>query len=109
MPPLRKGLKHPGPYLALFGLLLSIAGADSFRPPDRQLSAQAYIALVYGYQHVRPVAAEFVQCRFRPTCSRYSIEAVQKYGLRKGFALTAARLWRCRRTVPLGTNDPLAE
>ena len=110
MPPLRKCLKHPGTYLALFGLLVSMAGADSFRAPDHQLSARAYVALVHGYQHVgRPVAAEFVQCRFRPTCSHYSIEAVQKYGLRKGFALTAARLWRCRRTVPRGTNDPLPE
>jgi len=34
---------------------------------------------------------------------------VQTYGLRKGFALTVARLWRCRSAVPLGTDDPLPE
>jgi putative membrane protein insertion efficiency factor len=108
MPPLRKWLKHPGTYLALFGLLTAVAFADSFRLPDRQLSARAYVALVHGYQSLgRPLVADFVQCRFRPTCSRYSIDAVQKYGLRKGLGLTAARLWRCRGTVPLGTSDPL--
>ena len=108
MPPLRKRLKHPGTYLALLGLLVAVTCADSFRSPDHQLSARAYIALVRGYQHVgRPVVAGFEQCRYRPTCSRYSIEAVQKYGLRKGFALTAARLWRCRGAVPRETSDPL--
>ena len=108
MPPLRKRLKHPGTYLALLGFLVAGACADSFRLPDRQLSARAYIALVHGYQSLgRPVVAGYVQCRFRPTCSRYSIEAVQKYGLRKGLALTSARLLRCRGAVPLGTSDPL--
>jgi len=103
MPPLRKCLKHPGAYLALLGLLVAGTCADSFRLPDRQLSARTYIALVHGYQSLgRPVVAGVVQCRFRPTCSRYSIEAVQKYGLRKGLALTSARLLRCRGAVPLG-------
>jgi putative membrane protein insertion efficiency factor len=110
MSPLRKCLKHPGTFLALFGALVALAGADSFRPPEHQLSARAYIVLVRGYQHVgRPVLTGFVQCRFRPTCSRYSIEAVQTYGLRKGSALTVARLWRCRSAVALGTDDPLPE
>jgi putative membrane protein insertion efficiency factor len=108
MSTLRKCVKHPGTYLALLGLILSAAWADSFRSPDRQLSARAYVVLVRGYQSVgSPVAADFVQCRYRPTCSRYSIEAVQKYGLRRGLVLTSARLWRCRSSVPLGSNDPI--
>jgi putative membrane protein insertion efficiency factor len=108
MPTLRKSLSHPGTYLALLGLLLAVGVADSFRPPDRQLSARAYIAVVRGYQSWgRPVVANFVACRFRPTCSRYSIEAVQKYGLRRGLALTCLRLWRCRSSVPQGSSDPL--
>jgi uncharacterized protein len=108
MSPLRKRLNQPGTYLALLGLLVAVTCADSFRLPDRQLSARAYVAVVHGYQSLgRPLVAGFVQCRYRPTCSRYSIEAVQKYGLRKGLALTSARLWRCRGVVPLGTSDPL--
>jgi hypothetical protein len=34
-------------------------------------------------------------CRFQPTCSQYGYEAIEKYGLIKGCALTAWRLLRC--------------
>jgi putative membrane protein insertion efficiency factor len=45
-------------------------------------------------------------CRFTPTCSQYGLEAFQKYGLFKGFYLTAWRLMRCN---PWGGHghDPL--
>jgi putative membrane protein insertion efficiency factor len=108
MSPLRKLLKHPATYLALLGLVAGSALADSFRPPERQLAARTYVVLVRGYQGLgNPLLAGVVQCRYRPTCSRYSIESVQRYGLRKGLALTTARLWRCRGSVPLGTSDPV--
>jgi uncharacterized protein len=108
MSPLRKFLKHPGTYLTVLALLAGGAFADSFRSPDRQLAARVYVALVRGYQNVgSPLLTPYVECRHRPTCSHYSVEAVQHYGMRKGLALTAARLWRCRRSVPLGTADPV--
>ncbi|MCJ7829220.1 MAG: membrane protein insertion efficiency factor YidD [Dehalococcoidia bacterium] len=34
-------------------------------------------------------------CRFEPTCSHYTYEAIQKYGLVKGSWLAAKRLARC--------------
>jgi uncharacterized protein len=34
-------------------------------------------------------------CRFTPTCSQYGLEAFKKYGLFKGFWLTAKRIARC--------------
>ncbi len=34
-------------------------------------------------------------CRFDPTCSQYSIEALRKHGLMKGFYLAAKRILRC--------------
>lgn len=34
-------------------------------------------------------------CRFTPTCSQYGKEAVEKYGVVKGGALTAWRVARC--------------
>lgn len=34
-------------------------------------------------------------CRFYPTCSSYSIEAIDKFGIIKGFSLTIKRLARC--------------
>jgi len=34
-------------------------------------------------------------CRFHPTCSEYMIEAVDKYGVRRGVWMGALRLLRC--------------
>jgi putative membrane protein insertion efficiency factor len=35
-------------------------------------------------------------CRFHPTCSQYSIDALKKYGALKGTWLTVKRILRCR-------------
>tara|TARA_S200000501_G_scaffold267088_1_gene250784 strand:- start:323 stop:547 length:225 start_codon:yes stop_codon:yes gene_type:complete len=45
-------------------------------------------------------------CRYTPTCSSYSIGAIQKHGLRKGFVLTIKRIGSCH---PWGGNgyDPV--
>lgn len=45
-------------------------------------------------------------CRFSPTCSEYSLEAIQKYGALKGFWLTIKRLIRCNPWNP-GGYDPV--
>ena len=34
-------------------------------------------------------------CRFRPTCSQYALEAIEKYGAVKGGWLALKRLSRC--------------
>lgn len=38
-------------------------------------------------------------CRFTPTCSEYTIEALEKYGFRKGVIMGITRLGKCH---PLG-------
>ena len=45
-------------------------------------------------------------CRFRPTCSEYAMQAIQKYGALKGGALALRRILRCH---PLckGGYDPV--
>ena len=45
-------------------------------------------------------------CRFSPTCSQYSLEAIEKYGALKGFWLTIKRLIRCNPWSP-GGYDPV--
>jgi hypothetical protein len=34
-------------------------------------------------------------CRYRPTCSEYMLEAVEKYGVRRGVWMGMLRLLRC--------------
>lgn len=34
-------------------------------------------------------------CRFTPTCSQYTIEALEKYGTKKGLVLGIKRVARC--------------
>ncbi len=45
-------------------------------------------------------------CRFTPTCSRYALEAVERYGLVKGLYLSARRVVRCHPFCS-GGYDPL--
>ena len=69
-----------------------------------RLPSLAVIGLVRLYQMtLSPIIGR--QCRFRPTCSQYMIEAVEKYGAVKG---TSKGLWRILRCNPFcrGGYDP---
>lgn len=45
-------------------------------------------------------------CRFTPTCSQYTFEAVEKYGPIKGLFLGLKRILRCNPFFP-GGEDPV--
>jgi len=63
------------------------------------------VFLVRGYQiFVSPLLGR--NCRFRPTCSVYYIEAVRKYGFVKGSLLGIRRILKCGPWHP-GGYDPV--
>lgn len=52
------------------------------------------IGLVKGYKYlISPLLPP--SCRFYPTCSAYTIEAIEKYGAIRGAFLGLARILRC--------------
>jgi putative membrane protein insertion efficiency factor len=67
--------------------------------------ARLLIALVKGY---RLTLSPWIgnACRFTPTCSAYSIEALDKHGAAAGSYLTVARIARCHPWCE-GGHDPV--
>ncbi len=47
-----------------------------------------------------------IKCKFYPTCSEYTKEAIEKYGALKGSGLGMARIVRCN-PFSKGGYDPL--
>ncbi|HWG43183.1 MAG TPA: membrane protein insertion efficiency factor YidD [Gemmataceae bacterium] len=108
MSSLPRRLKNPKTWLLLFGAFVLLAVLDSFRAPEQQLTARTYIGMVHLYQSLgRPMLKGRVVCRFTPSCSDYSIEAVERHGICHGLVLTFTRLSRCNHGTPLGTHDPV--
>ncbi len=63
------------------------------------------IACIRGYQRsISPLLSG--NCRFFPTCSEYTIEAISRYGVFRGWG---RGLWRILRCHPFhsGGYDPL--
>ena len=48
------------------------------------------------------------RCRYYPTCSQYTYEAIERYGFFVGSVLGALRLLRCNPLFPGGV-DPVPE
>jgi putative membrane protein insertion efficiency factor len=63
------------------------------------------IGLVRIYQKfISPMLG--ANCRFYPTCSEYSIKAIEKHGAFKGSIIGAKRIIKCHPFHP-GGYDPL--
>lgn len=68
------------------------------------LPRNAAILVLRGYRAgISPLYGDV--CRYYPTCSRYTLEAIQEYGLVKGSALGAWRILRCHPWAKGGVED----
>ncbi len=60
----------------------------------KTLIRKAFLLPVYFYRYcISPFTPP--SCRYTPTCSRYMVEAVMKYGIFKGGWLGVKRILRC--------------
>ncbi len=68
---------------------------------------RALILIVRLYQWViSPLLGP--RCRFHPSCSHYTIEALERHGLVRGLYLSVRRIARCHPWHP-GGLDPVPE
>jgi putative membrane protein insertion efficiency factor len=66
---------------------------------------KAGIALIHAYRRfISPMLPP--SCRFTPSCSLYTLQAVEKYGLLRGGFMGARRLLRCH-PFSEGGYDPV--
>ncbi len=61
--------------------------------------------LFFTYQGI--FASRVATCRFQPTCSRYTLEAIAKYGPLKGAYLAALRIANCYPFTKRPIYDPV--
>jgi len=73
------------------------SSASHGAPPVHGLARAARMVLVTPivvYQHVISPAIPR-RCKYEPTCSRYAVEAISRYGILRGLVLAGWRLLRC--------------
>ena len=67
---------------------------------------QLLLSLIRFYR--RYISPAFpARCRFRPTCSAYAMEAINKYGAVKGLYLALKRFLRCHPFYKGDWYDPV--
>jgi putative membrane protein insertion efficiency factor len=70
-----------------------------------QIPKVILLGLVRGYQYfISPLLPP--SCRFTPTCSTYTIQAIEKYGAIRGLYLGLRRILRCH-PFSRGGYDPV--
>lgn len=66
-----------------------------------------FIQLIRLYQkYISPLLPP--SCIYRPTCSTYAVQAIQKHGAIKGIMMGTARILRCH-PYASGGDDPVPD
>lgn len=86
----------------------SAEGRGDAAPTKRLRIGQRCALLLISCYQVALSPLLFTRCKFHPTCSRYTYEAIEVYGVLRGSWLGAKRLLRCRPFAP-GGFDPVPE
>lgn len=66
---------------------------------------QKTLSLDHGY--LGKILPNYRGCKFTPTCSEYTYEAIDKYGVFKGVKMGVKRLKRCNPWAQAGQYDPV--
>ncbi|MCP9817090.1 membrane protein insertion efficiency factor YidD [Synechococcus sp. GreenBA-s] len=75
--------------------------------PVTRILQQLLIGLIAAYRRwISPLLGP--RCRFIPSCSAYSLEAIERHGPWRGGWLTLRRLLRCHPFTPCGC-DPVPD
>jgi hypothetical protein len=88
-----------------------IEAGDGTLQGERQPSAATRVlralvqAPIVAYQKVISPAIPR-RCKYEPTCSRYAVEAIGRYGILRGLVLAGWRLLRCN-PWSYGGYDPV--
>lgn len=70
-----------------------------------RIAVALLVALIRVYQYtLSPLLGPV--CRFEPSCSRYMVESLRKYGLFRGLARGLRRLSKCHPWHPGGYDPP---
>jgi uncharacterized protein len=73
----------------------------------RHVAETAVLGLIKAYQYgIRPMLGQ--RCRFFPSCSEYTTDAIREYGVLHGGAMGAMRLAKCH-PWHAGGFDPVPE
>ncbi|RPI04334.1 MAG: membrane protein insertion efficiency factor YidD [Ignavibacteriae bacterium] len=67
----------------------------------------ALTMLIRFYQHFISALLPFNHCRFYPSCSEYSLEAINTYGAIHGSWLTVKRIAKCHPLSSSSGYDPV--
>ena len=71
-------------------------------PAKTPLTARGALFLIRAYQQLR--VGRISPCRFYPSCSEYSAEAIATHGVLRGTLLGLRRILRCRPLGPHGVD-----